>query len=540
MGGLGETGALNCMLYETEQTAIVVDCGVRFMDESFPGVSLAIPNFDFLEPVKDKLKAVVFTHGHEDHVGALPYLMRRFPLPVYATDFTRGIIHTKFKELHLTDLQLNPLAFDKPVTIGDITIDPVFVNHSMMDVAALLISTSQVKAFHCTDFKIDHAAPERVIDLARIGEIGSQGLDLLLLDSTNALAPGWTESETKVRANLLELFTKIRGRIVACLFSSNAFRVQSLIECARITGRKVALTGRSTREYVRIASELKRLDSSGVALYDVEEIVNFPDAQILVLVTGSQAEPRSVLNRMSHNMFRPFRIRPGDTLLMTSKMIPGNEGRILAMLNRLSALGAEIIHDRMEPSIHASGHAKQDELREMIRLTRPRCFIPIHGEYRHLKKNRDIAVLEGVAEENALVILDGQTVVLSPEGLAPLDQQEIGQTLVSENTDYFITNRAVTRRRKMAFNGLVVVSVLYDKKHSRVRLPVQLASEGIFGEPEEAKALTGLSSFLGELIDEDPRIELGRLEKFFKIETRRFYKMEYQLRPEVVVVVHEI
>ncbi|MBF0106655.1 MAG: ribonuclease J [Deltaproteobacteria bacterium] len=541
LGGLGQTGALNCMLYETSDSAIIVDCGVAFADNKLPGANVIIPDFDFLNPVIEKLKAVFLTHGHEDHVGALPYLLKKIPLPVYATAFTRGIVHDKLEEFKLKDIKVRDLCYDTVTRIDDVSIEPIFVNHSIMDAAALIISAADVSVLHCSDFKIDLSPPEnRAIDLARFKRLGKEGLDLLMLDSTNVMNKGHTNSELEVRANLLDLFTKTDGRIIACLFSSNTFRLQSLFECARITGRKVAMTGRSLRDYFRIASSLGRIDVSGVDIYDVEEMDDFPDGEILVITTGSQAEPRSVLSRMSRNMFRPFRIKEGDTVVMSSRMIPGNEGRIWELLNNLSLLGARVIHQPLADFIHASGHAKEDELREIIRIVRPRYFIPIHGEHRSLKRHAEVASEEGVKKKNCFVVLDGESLTLSKKGLFLTEQKEVGRKFISENPQYTITPAALRKRSKMAWNGLVTVSLIYHNATSRVADSVRVSSEGIFGGDVEIEALDALSGMLRALIKKQSNAERDKLEKFVTIEVRHFYKTHYQIRPEVVVLVHEV
>jgi ribonuclease J len=540
LGGLGETGALNCMLYHTESTAILVDCGVMFADDRrHPGANVIIPDFSFLEPYADKLAAVVLTHGHEDHIGALPYLLRDYPLPVYGTDFTRGIIAGKLQEFDIKDPDFRELNYDVPVQIGDFKIDPIFVNHSMMDVAALAITQDKRNILHLTDFKIDHSAPDnRVIDLGRMKKLGEKGLDILLSDSTNSLASGWTGSETKVRANLVEQFTKIKGRILTCLFSSNTYRLQSLIECARLTGRKVALTGRSTKSYARIAMELGKLNTKDVELYDVEDMNKFEDSEVLVIVTGSQAEPRSVLSRMARDMFGPFKIKNTDTLLMSSKMIPGNEGRVLDMLNNLSMLGATIINSNYEAPIHASGHAKQDELKEIIRLTQPKHFIPIHGEYRHLQEHIAIACEEGIKAENCHLVLNGMTWELAKDGTGIVDDREVGRIYVSENINYNISENAIKRRKKLAWNGLIVASSIFDTQDDRIS-ELQFKSEGIFGGDVEKQALEDLHKHMLGLLKGN-KLDMKAVKKFLKVEVRRFYKQNYELRPEVIVLTHEV
>lgn len=540
LGGVGETGALNCMLYETEDTAILVDCGVGFADERHPGANLILIDFNDLESYRDKLKAIVLTHGHEDHLGAVGFLRQKFNIPIYATPFTMGIVRQKFSQRGLELAKLNQYEAGDSFTIGDINVETVFINHSILDAAALLISTDEAKVFHITDFKIDHSAPGgKVIDLARIKKMGEEGLDLLLMDSTNVFSRGWTTSETTVRANLLERFTKIKGRIIACLFSSNMYRIQSLVECARITGRKISFTGRSTKEYTRIAREIAKLDLNGVELYDVEDIARFPDSEVLLLVTGSQAEPRSVLQRLSHDMFKPFRLRENDTLLMSSKMIPGNEGPVLEMLDRIALLGPEIITEDLELPIHASGHAKQDELREILRLTKPRYFIPIHGSYRHLKKHLEIAHDEGLKPEQTILILNGDQVEVAKDNVRQVNA-EIFNRIFLDESDTEIKREALSRRRKFAFNGVVGVGTTYDTLRKVFVTDVSLDLSAMHGGEFGEECLMELRDFLGKAIAKAGRMERDKVEKFIKVEVRQFYKHKLKIRPEVMVLVSEV
>lgn len=541
IGGVGETGALNSMIYEGGDTAILVDCGVGFAGDRFPGANVIIPDFRDLEPMRSRLKALVLTHGHEDHAGAVTHFRKYFPeLPIYGTDFTLGIVRQKFAEFDLPADRLVAVTPGRKFAIGELDFEPIFINHSIMDAVAFVIGNGERRALHLTDFKIDHSAPEgRVTDLARFKKLGEEGLDLLLMDSTNVFSPGWTDSEMTVRAGLMERFTSVTGRIVACLFSSNIMRIQSLVECARVTGRKIAFTGRSTKEYTRIAREINKLDLNGVELYDVEEVTRFPDCEILVLATGSQAEPRSVLQRMSHGMFKPFKLREGDTLLMSSKMIPGNEGRILEMMNRISILGVDIVAEGMEPAIHASGHAKQDELREVLRLTKPKFFIPIHGEYRHLKKHADIAVSSGIARDRVAIITNGDTVALREGALERLEPMKLNRLFLHEN-DGEISPDAIRRRRKMTANGIVGVGVIYDKLRGVIMSDVSLDVSGMLGEDAEGHETEALAERVSGLLAEEPRLDRDKIAQKIKVEVRHFYKSRHQLKPEVMVLVNEI
>lgn len=535
LGGVGETGALNCMLYETDNDAVLVDCGVMFPNDFHPGVGIITPDFSVLEEWRGKLRALVLTHGHEDHIGAVPYLLKKFDLPVYATPFTQGVLRQKFNEHGHNADRLHRFSPGERLVVGDFDFEPIFANHSIPDTVGLVVRAAGLTVLHLTDFKIDHHAPQGVTDLRRLRDVGDQGVDLLLMDSTNVFSAGWTQSETHVRANIISLFAGIAGRVIVCLFSSNTFRLQSLFDCARATKRKVALTGRSTREYVEVARSLGILDASGVELYDVEEIHQFADNEVIVIVTGSQAEGRSVLNRMSHDLFRPFRLHDGDTLVMSSKMIPGNEGKILSMLNRISLLGVEIIADQINQPIHASGHACEDELREIFRVVRPRHFIPIHGEHRMLKRHVEVAVSEGVALEKTLVILDGNIVKLTEDGVKKVDHREVGRNYWTEGAEK-IDTEAITTRRHLATGGVVALGVKYDPDKWKLSPCVSVRSGGIIGEELENGLAIELSERLDELIERAPQKKPEDVEQFLRSVVRQFYSERCGVKPEVLVV----
>lgn len=535
LGGVGETGALNCMLYETENDAILVDCGVMFPNDFHPGVGIITADFSILEEYRGKLRALILTHGHEDHIGATPYLLKRFELPVHATPFTLGILRQKLAEHGIGESCLKRYSHNETLQIGDFQIHSVFANHSIPDTVGLVIEACGQRLVHLTDFKIDHHNSQGVTDLARLRDFGQQGVDLLLMDSTNVFAKGWTCSETHVAENLLQTFQKIQGRLIVCLFASNTQRLQGLLSAARATGRKVAITGRSTREYIEVAKSLGILSAQGVDFYDVEEIHQFADQEIMVIVTGSQAEGRSVLNRMSQEMFRPFRLREGDTLIMSSKMIPGHEGKILSMLNRVSLLGVEIIADRNDPPLHASGHAHEDELREIFKTVRPRHFIPIHGEHRMFLRHAELAVSEGVPAEKTLLLLDGQVAGLSAEGLKVVDQKESKRAYWTENAEP-IDYEAIRSRRYLAQNGVVAVGVKYDLDKWKLSPGVQLRSEGIIGEAREKDLSFELAGRLDELIERSPQKNPEDVEQFLRSVVRQFYSERFGLKPEVLVV----
>lgn len=537
LGGLGETGSLNCMLYETAGSAVLVDCGMAFGGDDFPGVNLITPDFAVLEPLREKLIALILTHGHEDHGGAVPFLQRQIPLDVYATPFTFGVIKEKLLEHGLDTSRLKKYSHTKTLQLKDFVLHPVFANHSIPDTVGLHLQVQGLNLLHLTDFKIDHDSKHGVTDLKKLKKIGDEGLDLLLLDSTNVFSPGWTASEKEVQENLLKEFQRGKGRLIACLFTSNAYRLQSLIDCARKTNRKIAITGRSARQYTHVARSLDLLKADGVEFYDVEDIHHFADHEIFLIVTGSQAEHRSVLNRMSWDLFKPFRFREGDTLIMSSKMIPGNEGKILEMLNRISLLGVKIVEDKFETPIHTSGHAKDEELREIMRLTRPKYFVPIHGEARHLKRHAEIAEEEGI--ENITVIFNGDRLRLSKEGLKRIDHQEIRRRYWHDSL-VEMTEEAISNRRKMAWNGLVVASLVFDSREKKILSDFKIQIHGIFGGDIELKLTQDLSEKLRGTVTGDLQTSLEDLSSQVRSLARRFFKDRFGFKPEVVVLVNKI
>lgn len=541
VGGLGETGALNCMLYETETAAVVVDCGIGFVDDRFPGVQYRIPSFEMLKTKREKLKALILTHGHEDHLGAAPFFLKEFSIPVYATDFTRGILQHKISEFAVPNVEIHQMQAGDILEFDDLKIRPQAVDHSILDVVALCVEGGGKKALHITDFKIDqnpNFAATFSEDVFR--DLGKEGIDLLMMDSTNCLHDGWTQSEATVRENLLSLFQGTKKRIIACLFASNMHRVQSLIDCARETGRKVAITGRSAKQYVALAASTDRLNLDGIEFHDVEEMNHFKDHEVLVLCTGSQAEPRSVLSRMSRDEFKPFRLREGDLVVMSSKMIPGNEGRIMEMMNAVAKLGAEIVSEEDDLLIHASGHALQGELKMIYDLIQPKYFMPIHGEYRYLQRHQRLACEWGMAKENSILVVDGESIRLHEDGIERIAFDVFPGVFISDNLKNSISKEAVKRRRKMAWNGLVVVSVLYNHASDEIMFPVLLETEGLFGGDTEEELRTELMEVLHKEIKSHSQLDFEIIQKFIKVEVRHFCKVRYQLKPEVVVLIHEI
>ncbi|MBI4411534.1 MAG: ribonuclease J [Deltaproteobacteria bacterium] len=542
LGGVGEIGALNCMLYETEKEAFVVDCGSMFPNEETLGVDLIIPDFSYLHQIRHKLKGVVLTHGHEDHVGAIPFLLQEFNLPVYAAPFTAGLIEQKLDEYPLIRKpQVTVFDPGDSISVGSFKIDTIFVNHSIIDASCLVIGTPWGPVVHLTDWKIDKTPIDgRVIDLKKFSAVGKSGVLALFSDSTNVLEPGATLSEREVERQLKKICGKHKGRIIATLFSSNIHRVQALVNTAKSLGRSVALVGRSMRENTSLARRLGRLSFEGVQVLDVEETHGLKPDRVMCLVTGTQGEPRSVLSRMACDQFKPFQIGEGDLVLFSSKVIPGNERNIFSVIDNLSRRGARVLYESVH-EIHTSGHAHQDELKEIVRRLKPKYFIPIHGQYRHLMRHADLA--ERWGSKNALVVENGTPVVFERKGAKRGDAVQTGRVFVDGKGVGDVGDAVLRDRKHLSDTGIVICILMIDRKTGEIIRGPELISRGFIEEEEEALLLTeakkvvlkALSAFnLSALTD------MVEVQEEVRIVLRRFFKKALERKPVVIPVIMEV
>ncbi|MGN1108694.1 MAG: ribonuclease J, partial [Oscillospiraceae bacterium] len=411
LGGLNEIGK-NLYVYECCNDMFIVDCGLAFPDEEMPGVDLVVPDFTYLEKNRDRLRGIVITHGHEDHIGALPYLLKKINAPIYGTRLTLGLVEGKLKEHGLlSQASLNVVEPRQNVRMGCMSVEFIRVNHSIPDACALAIHTPAGVIVHTGDFKVDYTPIEGgIIDLARFGELGNRGVLALLSESTNAERPGYTKSERAVGESFKNLFNSAEGkRIIIATFSSNIHRIQQIIDQAIVHDRKVAVSGRSMQNVIAKAVELNYIKVPENILIDIEDVNKYPPEKLVICTTGSQGEPLSALSRMSSGDHRQVTITPNDFIVISANPIPGNEKLVTKVVNELMKQGAEVIYESMY-EVHVSGHACQDELKMMISLTKPKFFIPIHGEYKHLKKHSKLAMSMGIPEENIFISDLGQVI----------------------------------------------------------------------------------------------------------------------------------
>ena len=465
LGGLGEIGK-NLTVYEYEDEIIIVDCGMAFPDEEMLGIDLVIPDFTYLEENKDKIKGLFITHGHEDHIGAVPYLLQKLNVPVFATRFSMALIENKLSEKGLLkSAKLNIVKPGDIVAAGIMSVEFIYVNHSIPDSCALAIHTPAGVVIQTGDYKVDYT-PTRggIIDLARFGELGSKGVLALLSDSTNAERPGSTPSERVVGESFDVLFKNgADKRIIVATFSSNVHRVQMVIESAVKFGRKVAVSGRSMEQVVAKALELGYLEAPEGTVVSLDAIAKLPENEVCIVTTGSQGEPMSALTRMSTGDHRKVNITSRDLVIISAYPIPGNEKYVGKVVNELMKLGAEVVYERYS-QIHVSGHACQDEQKLMLALTKPQFFIPVHGEYKHLKKHSDLALQMGMHEENIVIPELGRVIELSVNGISSESTVTAGAVLVDGLGVGDVGNVVLRDRKHLGEDGLMVVSVTISNK----------------------------------------------------------------------------
>ena len=486
LGGLGEIGK-NLTVYEYENEIVIVDCGMAFPDDEMLGIDLVIPDFSYLEENKDKIKGLFITHGHEDHIGAVPYLLQKLNIPVFATRFSMALIENKLAEKNLLgSAKLNVVKPGDIVPAGIMSVEFIYVNHSIPDSCALAIHTPAGVVIQTGDYKVDYT-PARggIIDLARFGELGNKGVLALLSDSTNAERPGSTPSERTVGESFDMLFKNgADKRIIVATFSSNVHRVQMVIESAIKFGRKVAVSGRSMEQVVAKALELGYLEAPAGTVVSLDAVNKMPENEVCIVTTGSQGEPMSALTRMSTGDHRKVNITSRDLVIISAYPIPGNEKYVGKVVNELMKLGAEVVYERYS-QIHVSGHACQDEQKLMLALTKPRYFIPVHGEYKHLKKHSDLAIQMGMAEENVVIPELGRVIEVSVNGISAVDTVTAGAVLVDGLGVGDVGNVVLRDRKHLGEDGIMVVSVTLSNKGKIISGPDILSRGFVYVKDSE-------------------------------------------------------
>lgn len=503
LGGIDEIGK-NITAYEYGEDIIIVDCGMSFPDEDMPGIDIVIPDFSYLVQNSDRIKGLIVTHGHEDHIGAIPYLLKNINVPIYATPLTLGLIEGKLREHRL--LESAKLIRVKPrdtVTLGAFSVEFIHVNHSVPDAVAVAIKTPAGTVVQTGDFKIDTTPIDgEMIDLARFAELGSEGVLALLSDSTNADRPGYTPSERLVGETFANLFRKAEGkRIIVATFSSNIHRMQQIIDQADRYGRKVAISGRSMINAVAVASELGYLNVPEGTLIEMESIRKYTPDQTVIITTGSQGEPMSALHRMAFGDHRQVSVTPGDMIIISATPIPGNEKLVDKVINELLKLGAEVVYERMY-DVHVSGHACQEEQKLLLGIVKPKYFIPVHGEKKHLVKHAATALSMGFKKENILIPQNGKVIEFYGGGMKEAGTVPAGRVLVDGLGVGDVGSIVLRDRKHLSEDGVVVIALSLDSVSREVVSGPEVITRGFVYVKESEALLTGANDVACDILEQ--------------------------------------
>ncbi len=543
LGGLGEIG-LNMMLVESGDDIVAIDCGLMFPDDLMLGIDYVIPDFSYLLAKREALKAVILTHGHEDHIGALPYFLREFSVPVYGTPLTLAFASDRLKEHGVLDAaDLRPIRPREAFEVGSFRIEPIRVTHSIVDGIGLAIDTPVGAIVHTGDFKLDPSPIDGLpSDYQKFAELGERGILALCSDSTNAERPGHARSETEVGAALAARFEKAQGRIVVATFASHIHRIQQVLNLAARFGRKAALLGMSMVGNVRIASELGHLAVPPATLVSLDELGELPPYRQVILSTGSQGEPNSALALMAAEEHRDVQVEEGDLFILSARIIPGNERVLGRVINQLLRLGAEVLWEDVA-FVHVSGHASQEDLKLMLNLTRPRYLIPVHGEYRHLLAHARLAESVGIPREQIFVIEDGLGVELTKTSGRVLGRFPTGRTLVDGKGVGDVGAVVLRDRQLLAEDGMVVVALTVDKASGELLAGPEIASRGFVYVKESEDLLAEVKSAIRQaLAERDPAGTVDRelLGSQVRSVVRRFINQRFQRKPIVLPIILEV
>jgi len=524
LGGLGEIGQ-NCMVLETRDTMVLIDCGLRFPDDFLLGVDVVIPRFDYVLKNKDKLKAIILTHGHEDHIGALPWLLPYVSVPLYGSKFTLKLVENKLSEFNLLDYTpLEVVSQKEPLQVGDLTFNFFLVCHSIIQGFGLGIETPVGKIVHTGDFKLD---PEPLdghyTDLEAFARFSRDGVRLLMSDSTNVEREGHALTEKEIKNSLGSIMAEAKGRILVTLFSSHIQRMQEVFDLASQFGRKVAVSGKSLDSNIEMAREQGFLRVSPKTYCSLEEIDSFDDSRIVLLLTGSQGEPLSALTRLALGEHRQLKIKSKDTVLMSSRIIPGNTKAITRVINNLYRLGADVYYEKVR-AIHASGHAHKEELKIMLKTVNPRFFIPLHGEYRHLFKHAELARECGVAPERSIILEDGHPITFFKDSVR-LEEKIPSDSILVDGKGVGDVGRTVLKERHiLGEEGLVIVVMVISEKTGELVMGPRILSRGFIFEQQYEHILEDAKCLLLDIFENVPPGDSKKLEEKIRSTLRKFFR----------------
>ena len=545
LGGLGEFG-MNSMALRYGDDIIVIDAGMMFPDAELLGVDIVTPDFTYLEQNAQHVRALLLTHGHEDHIGGVPFLLGSLNLPIYGTEFTLALVERRLEEHELlTSAKLNVVKPGDRIQIGPFGIEFIRVTHSIVSAVALAITTPLGVVIHTGDFKVDPTPTDNeLFDLHTLADYGKRGVLLLMSDSTNVDRPGYTESERAVRPRLEELFARCEQRIVISCFSSSIHRLQQILDLAAEYERKVAFLGRSMLSVTEIAHSLGLLTIPDSTLLRPQDIMQMARDKVAVIVSGTQGEPMSAMSRVAVDNHKNLYLEPGDTVALSARIIPGNEKAIFRMLNHIARRGVDVVYGSMRPPIHVSGHASEEELKLILNLVRPRYFLPIHGEYRQLARHAQLAShLRSLGLENSFVLETGETLELDQMGARRGEKVTVGRVCIdSGSLDDVVEDMIIRDRRHLAEDGFVLPVIAIDKHTGKSEGLPEIVSRGFIGS-EGAEVLQNARSVVAKTLELSTAEELsdwGVMQEKIRADLKRFLTKQTQRRPLIMPVILEV
>lgn len=544
LGGLGEIGG-NISVFETNKDAIIIDIGMSFPDGTMHGVDIIIPDFDYVRKIKDKIRGIVITHAHEDHIGAVPYFFKEFQFPIYATPLALGMISNKFEEhgLKAERKWFRPVEKRRVYEIGEFDIEWIHITHSIIDASALAIKTKAGTIIHTGDFKIDQTPIDGYpTDLGRLAHYGEEGVLCLLSDSTNSYKEGYTKSESSVGPTFDQIFARTKGRVIMSTFSSNIHRVYQAITYGLKYGRKVCVIGRSMERNLYTAMELGYIKLDRKIFIDADEVSKYKDNEVLIVTTGSQGETMSALYRMATDEHKFIKIKPTDQVIISAKAIPGNESSVSAVLDYLLKAGAKVAYQEFS-EIHVSGHASIEEQKLMLTLTKPKFFLPVHGEYNHITKHKETAMKCGIPERNIYLMSDGDQVELCQKYIKRIKTVKTGKVFVDNQINKQIADDVVIDRQKLADSGIVVIIAQIDKATKTLINKPRVFSYGLVADKHDHAFSKDMAEVLGQFFinvkDEalnDPRFLENQIRQVLRKHIFRKIKKYPTIVPTIFVM----
>jgi len=542
LGGLGEIGK-NMTVVEYGSNIVIIDCGMSFPEDEMLGIDIVIPDITYLIKNKDKIKGIVLTHGHEDHIGSIPYVLKKINIPIYGTKLTLGLLGNKLLEHKLEDVSLNVLDAGKSINLGCFKVTFIRSNHSIPDAVGIAIETPIGTVIHTGDFKIDFTPINGdVIDLDTFAEFGRKGVLVAMSDSTNVERPGHTDSERTVGAKFMEIFKNCESRIIVASFASNVHRVQQIINAAVVYNRKVAISGKSMINAVKVSQELGYLDVPEGTIVHVNDIKKLKDNEVVIITTGSQGEPMSALTRMANNDHKKLEIKQGDLVIISANPIPGNEKTVSRVINMLYEKGADVLYDALT-QVHVTGHAKRDELKLMLTLLKPKFFIPVHGEYRHLMLHAKLAAELGIDGEHSIIGKNGDVIEITSKSIAKNGTVTSGNILVDGLGVGDVGNIVLRDRKLLSENGLIIVVLATEKGTGKVLAGPEIVSRGFIYVREnidlieESKAVIGRA--LNKCIESNTK-EWNSIKMSIKDALSSFIYEKIKRNPMILPIIVEV